>query len=366
MAAVEQQNREETVAAPAQSRGQLATIAPPRLPYHPAMQERFGIDSAAWRALVEAVFPAARSVEGVLLALSYCRARKLDPFKRPVHVVPIWDSNRRAYVESVWPGIGELRTTAFRTGNYAGSDAAAFGPDVTATFKGRVKDGSGWKDAEATVTYPEWCQFTVYRLIADQRVAMPGPRVYWRETYARMGKAELPNEMWQRRPRGQLEKCAEAAALRRAFPEEIGNEITAEEAAGQDMGALTGTTIEHEAPTPPRPERPKARQQQAEIPERSAEHVDEDGVVTEAEEPGTETSAGDLDDWKHFVAGWLSTLDDCTQLDGKGGLLELKADWDEYVAKPPGEPVPEAVRRQMSAAFIEAQQRIEKPGKGKR
>jgi hypothetical protein len=42
-----------------------------------------------------------------------------------------------------------------------------------------------------------------------------------------------PNEMWKKRPRGQLEKCAEAAALRAAFPEELGNDYAAEEMAGQ-------------------------------------------------------------------------------------------------------------------------------------
>ena len=35
--------------------------------------------------------------------------------------------------------------------------------------------------------------------------------------------------MWKQRPYGQLEKCAEAAALRKAFPEELGNEYAAEE-----------------------------------------------------------------------------------------------------------------------------------------
>ena len=37
--------------------------------------------------------------------------------------------------------------------------------------------------------------------------------------------------MWQKRPRGQLDKCAEAAALRGAFPEEIGDEFTSDEGA---------------------------------------------------------------------------------------------------------------------------------------
>ncbi len=35
----------------------------PRLPYHPRIQEAFGIDKAAWRALVEAVFPNAKTTD---------------------------------------------------------------------------------------------------------------------------------------------------------------------------------------------------------------------------------------------------------------------------------------------------------------
>ena len=68
----------------------VPALPPPRLPYHPAIEERFGVDRAMWKALVEAVFPNATSTDSVILALSYCRARKLDPFKRNVHIVPIW------------------------------------------------------------------------------------------------------------------------------------------------------------------------------------------------------------------------------------------------------------------------------------
>jgi hypothetical protein len=38
--------------------------------------------------------------------------------------------------------------------------------------------------------------------------------------------------MWRDRPRGQLEKCAEAAALRAAFPEEIGGDLCSDEVGG--------------------------------------------------------------------------------------------------------------------------------------
>ena len=196
----------------------VPALAPPRLPYHPLVEERFGIDRASWKALVEAIFPNASSVESVILALSYCRARKLDPFKRNVHIVPIWDKNRKCMVDTIWPGIGELRTTAFRTGEYAGRDNTVFGSDITATV------------GKSELTYPEWAQVTVYRMVKGQRVAFAGPRVYWIETYAtRARDDDSPNEMWFTRPRGQHDKCAEAAALRAAFPEEIGSDYIEDE-----------------------------------------------------------------------------------------------------------------------------------------
>jgi len=199
----------------------VATFRPPRLPYHPAIEERFGIDQASWRALVEAIFPLATTVDSVILALSYCRARKLDPFKKPVYIVPIWSKADGKMIDTVWPGIGELRTTAFRTKLYAGRDDAEFGPDVTK------------KVGNINVTFPEWCKITVYRMCDGERRAFAGPKVYWLETYAPRGRNDVsPNEMWAKRCRGQLEKCAEAAALRAAFPEELGDELTNEEAVG--------------------------------------------------------------------------------------------------------------------------------------
>lgn len=196
----------------------LARMHPPRLPYHPLMEQRFGVDRASWKALVEAIFPNAQTTESVILALGYCRARKLDPFKRNVHIVPIWSKDLGRMVDTVWPGIGELRTTAFRTGEYAGRDRTQYGPDVTK------------KLGTVDMVFPEWAQVTVYRMLKGQRVAFAGPQVYWEETYATQKRdTDTPNEMWMTRPRGQIDKCAEAAALRAGFPEEIGSDYIPEE-----------------------------------------------------------------------------------------------------------------------------------------
>jgi phage recombination protein Bet len=181
------------------------------------------------KALVEAIFPNAQSAESVILALSYCRARNLDPFKRNVHIVPIWDKQRRCLVDTIWPGIGELRTTAFRTGEYAGRDDAAYGPDVVQKV-GRVD-----------LKFPQWCQVTVYRMVKGQRMAFSGPKVYWLETYSTAARDDdSPNEMWATRTYGQIEKCAEAAALRAAFPEEIGTDYISDEIRGSERGPTRG------------------------------------------------------------------------------------------------------------------------------
>jgi phage recombination protein Bet len=133
--------------------------------------------------------------------------------KKPVHIVPIWDKEAKCLVDTVWPGIGELRTTAFRTGQYAGRDEAALGDTLVLPTGG-----------ESEIEYPEWCRVTLYRLVQGQRIAFAGPKVYWRETYATNRRdSDMPNDMWATRPFGQLEKCAEAAALRATFPEEIGS-----------------------------------------------------------------------------------------------------------------------------------------------
>ena len=67
----------------------------------PATAKAMGVSSGDWSVLVDAIYPNARSAESVVLALSYCRARKLDPMKRPVHIVPMWNSQAGRYVETV-------------------------------------------------------------------------------------------------------------------------------------------------------------------------------------------------------------------------------------------------------------------------
>ena len=83
-------------------------------------------------------------------------------------------------------------------------------------------------------------------------------RVFWTEAYATTGRgSDVPNEMWRKRPYGQLEKCTEAAALRKAFPEELGSTYAAEEMEGRTIeGEISAAYAVAEPAAPPRPKPP--------------------------------------------------------------------------------------------------------------
>lgn len=263
----------------------LVTIQPSRMPIPSAIAKEFEVGPTEWRVLVDQIFPAAKSVEAVMMALSYCRKRNLDIFKKPVHIVPMWSSAKGQMVETVWPGIAEIRTTASRTGEYAGIDAVEFGPMIERKFTGQVGKRGQEETVTKTVRFPEWASVVVYRMIGGSKCSYHA-KVFWEETFATVGKSDLPNDMWAKRPRGQLDKCVEAAALRKAFPEELGNTYAAEE--------MEGRTIDHDmpertAPTPPTPPRPPAPPTA-----KQAATVDTGEVIEDAEivrESGEDTAA---------------------------------------------------------------------------
>lgn len=197
--------------------------------------------------LQNSLYPGA-AIGSVQMVLNYCTAAGLDPMQKPVHIVPIWDAKAKQMRDVVMPGIGLYRTQAARSGNYAGVSEAEYGPDVTEKLGG------------VEITYPAWCRVTVKRLLPNGHIAEFSANERWKENYAVKGgqeKSIAPNAMWQKRPYAQLAKCAEAQALRKAFPE-FGSAATADEMEGKeiDMGAaevVTQTTRSEPAELPPYP-----------------------------------------------------------------------------------------------------------------
>lgn len=182
-----------------------------------------GVTEAVFSALQNSIYPGA-SIDSIILVVKRCKASGLDPLMKPFHIVPMSfknDMGQWGMRDVIMPGIGLYRITAVRTKQYCGSSAPTFGPMITQNL-----DGS-------EVTFPEWCEVTVYKLVAGVKCEFTA-REYWLENYATQSKKTMaPNNTWRKRVRGQLAKCAEAQALRKAFPEDIPQEPTFEEMEGK-------------------------------------------------------------------------------------------------------------------------------------
>lgn len=225
-----------------------------------------GVTNAQWLVLINSLYPGAAVVSG-LMVLDYCKARGLDPMKKPCHIVPMNMKVGGEWVmrDVVLPGIYEYRTTAMRTGRYLGHTEPLYGPDDT--FGG--------------VVAPQWCAMTFKRAAAGGVVIEFPVKVYFREVCntkdewvdgKKTGKV-VANDRWAKAPIQMLTKCAEAAGLREAFPDEFGGEATFEEMAGRDVGG-----VEEPASTPVRPAQRISQQQ----PQEAAAPAE---AVTSAEVP---------------------------------------------------------------------------------
>lgn len=183
--------------------------------------------------LQSSLYPGA-SIPSIKMVLGYCRAAGLDPMQKPCHIVPMWDSKAGSMRDVVMPGVGLYRTQAARSGQYAGVTDPEFGPDVTENVGG------------VQITYPQWCRVAVKRALPSGQIVEFSAREFWKENYAVKGgkeKSIAPNAMWQKRPYGQIAKCAEAQALRKAFPE-VGAAPTADEMEGKQFDDFRGNTID--------------------------------------------------------------------------------------------------------------------------
>lgn len=176
--------------------------------------------STAIATLKASLYPGA-SDESVINVLEYCRAAKLDPMQRPVHIVPMWDAKTGKTRDTIMPGVNFHLTAAERNG-CAGIGEPEYGPDVTEVM------------GEERITYPSWCKVKVLRLIEGGRIAEFVGYERFTECVS-TNKKGTPNAMWKKRPYGMLAKCAMSQALRKGFPS-VAGAYTAEEMAGKTIG----------------------------------------------------------------------------------------------------------------------------------
>jgi phage recombination protein Bet len=127
----------------------------------------------------------------------------LDPVSKQLYGIMRWDSRAKRNKLTVQVGIDGYRLAAARTGEYAGSDDAVF------------VEGA---------QYPTSATVTVYRIVQGHRCPFTAT-ARWME-YVQTNKQGQPSGQWPRMPYVMLAKCAEALALRKAFPAELGGTYT--------------------------------------------------------------------------------------------------------------------------------------------
>lgn len=157
-----------------------------------------------------------------------CKRTGLDPFTHQIHAVKRWDNDLRREIMTVQTGIDGYRLIAERTGKYAGSDDAI------------IEEGSSGSPKKATVT--------VWKMINGQRCGFTGS-ARWDE-YKQLKKDGTPRNLWAKMPFLMLSKCAEALALRKAFPAELSGIYTKEEMMQADNELEVEVVSEKAIPAP--------------------------------------------------------------------------------------------------------------------
>ncbi len=154
------------------------------------------------KSLIKKMYAKGSTDDELELFIMACKKTGLDPFMKQIYAI------KRSDQMTIQTSIDGLRLIADRTKNYApGREARCDYDDqkkllcATSFVKKRTADGT-WHEVSASAYFDEYCQKT---------------------------KDGYPTKFWKQMPHVMLAKCAEALALRKAFPAELSGIYTSDE-----------------------------------------------------------------------------------------------------------------------------------------
>lgn len=163
--------------------------------------------TAEQKTLIRNIIAPKANDDELALFFELCKNTGLDPFKKQVYLLPFWNGELKRFVFSAITSIDGLRSLAETTGEYDGQSEPIW----------IDKDGKEYK-VWTSDNYPFACKISVFK----KGVKNPTFGVAYFDMFAKEKDGKYTG-FWNKPTKAahMIAKCAEALALRKAFPSKL-------------------------------------------------------------------------------------------------------------------------------------------------